>query len=88
MSETTLSQTLVEPAIMCAATAFGDDAAQQAPISSMSRKLKLLAALNVLGWAIVVPILVGSLLNPFIDFNGWPGSSLLSRPSQDAPLGW
>ena len=52
----------------------------------MSWKLKLLAVLNIAGWAIVVPILVGSLLHPFIDFNSWPGATLLSRPAQDAPL--
>ena len=52
----------------------------------MSRKLKLLAVLNVVGWAIVAPVLVGALLHPFIDFSGWPGSTLLSRPPQDAPL--
>src|SRR4051794_41698225 len=52
----------------------------------VSRKLKLLAVLNVVGWAIVAPVLVGALLHPFIDFSGWPGSTLLGRPSQDAPL--
>src|SRR4051794_41682244 len=52
----------------------------------LSRKLKLLALLNVVGWAIVAPVLVGALLHPFIDFSGWPGSTLLGRPSQDAPL--
>jgi len=52
----------------------------------MSWKLKILAALNIVGWAVVVPLLVSSLLNPLLDFRDWPGSDLLGRPAQEASL--
>ena len=38
----------------------------------MSMKLKALAALNVFGWVIAVPVLLFALVSPFVDFDGWP----------------
>src|SRR3954453_19288480 len=52
----------------------------------MSWKLKVLAVLNVAGWAILVPLLVSNLLNPFLHFDKWPGSTLTSRPPQQATM--
>src|SRR5690349_11464221 len=52
----------------------------------MSWKLKALAVLNVAGWAILVPLLVSNLLHPFLNFDKWPGSTLDSRPAQQARL--
>ena len=52
----------------------------------MSRKLKFLAALNIVGWAIVAPLLVSSLVRPLLGFEDWPGSSLPDRPAGITPL--
>src|SRR5215204_6094552 len=38
----------------------------------MSRRLKVLAALNVLGWLVAVPLLLLALVDPFVDFGDWP----------------
>lgn len=38
----------------------------------MSRKLKALAALNILGWIVAVPLLLFAVVDPFIDFPTLP----------------
>ena len=38
----------------------------------MSRRVKVLAALNVLGWLVAVPLLLVALVDPFVDFSDWP----------------
>ncbi len=52
----------------------------------MSKKLKILAALNIVGWAVVAPLLVSSLVKPLLGFTDWPSSTLPSRPGSVAPL--
>ena len=42
----------------------------------MSWKLKLFTVFNAVGWLVVVPILAGALLDPFVDFRNWPGGSI------------
>ena len=32
----------------------------------------MLAALNVLGWLVAVPLLLVALVDPFVDFGDWP----------------
>lgn len=49
----------------------------------MSLKLKLFTVLNGVGWLVVVPILAGALLDPFVDFRGWPGGSLFDDKSRN-----
>jgi len=34
--------------------------------------MKALAVLNVLGWLVAVPLLLVALVDPFVDFGGWP----------------
>src|SRR4051812_24321043 len=38
----------------------------------MSRRMKVLAALNVLGWVVAVPLLLVAVVDPFVDFGDWP----------------
>ena len=38
----------------------------------MSLRLKTIAALNVLGWLVAVPLLGAALLGPIVGFGGWP----------------
>ncbi len=52
----------------------------------MSRRLKVLALVNVVGWVVVLPLLAGTVLRSFVQFDDWTGSGLLDRPAQDAPL--
>ncbi len=52
----------------------------------MSRKLKALAVLNIVGWAVVAPLLVASLVRPLLGFDDWPGSRLPERQPAVAPL--
>src|SRR5688500_10602108 len=52
----------------------------------MSTKLKVYAAFNVIGWAIVMPMLIVALLDPFVDFRGWPGGFLPDRDAGGARL--
>ena len=39
----------------------------------MSRKLTALAALNILGWVVAVPLLLFAVVDPFVEFPGLPG---------------
>src|SRR6188472_1400646 len=39
----------------------------------MSRKLKALGALNLIGWTVAIPLLMVALVTPLIAFHGWPG---------------
>jgi len=41
---------------------------------AVSRRLKVLAVLNVVGWLVAVPLLVLALLGPVIGFSDWPGA--------------
>src|SRR3954447_26014592 len=52
----------------------------------MGWKLKLLGVMNVVGWVIVVPVLMASLLHPFVRFKHWSGGFLLDQPTQQAHL--
>src|SRR4051812_14630445 len=38
----------------------------------MSRKLKALGALNLIGWTVAIPLLMVALVSPLIAFHGWP----------------
>ena len=45
----------------------------------MSRRVKVLAALNVLGWLVAVPLLLVALVDPFVDFSDWPDRVINDR---------
>ena len=47
----------------------------------MSRKLKALGALNLVGWTVAIPLLMVALV-PAIAFHGWPDPSRLPRQRQ------
>ena len=53
---------------------------------NMSRRVKALAALNVLGWLIAVPILLAAVVDPFVDFGSWP-DRLIGGRQGDVQLG-
>jgi hypothetical protein len=52
----------------------------------MSWKLKVFTLLNAIGWLVVVPLLAGALLDPFVDFRGWPGGAVFDDERQGARL--
>src|SRR5215213_5778554 len=52
----------------------------------MSRRVKVLAALNVLGWLVAVPLLLGAVVDPFVDFGDWP-NRLIGDRRGDVQLG-
>src|SRR3954447_14656052 len=45
----------------------------------MSRRVKVLAALNVLGWLVAVPLLLVAVVDPFVDFGDWPNRLIGDR---------
>src|SRR3954469_9168460 len=45
----------------------------------MSRRMKVLAALNVLGWLVAVPLLLMAVVDPFVDFGDWPNRLIGDR---------
>src|SRR4051812_15855916 len=40
----------------------------------MSRKLKALGALNLVGWTVAIPLLMVALVGPIVAFHGWPSA--------------
>jgi len=40
----------------------------------MSRRLKVLAILTIVGWVIAVPFLLFAVLDPFVKFSDWPSA--------------
>ena len=38
----------------------------------MSRRVKALAVLNVIGWLVAVPLLLLAVVHPFVDLGKWP----------------
>src|SRR6266536_2998977 len=47
--------------------------AENGDTSYMSRKLKALGALNLIGWVVAIPALMVALAGPIVAFHGWPG---------------
>src|SRR5215211_99764 len=45
---------------------------QTGDMDPMSRKLKALGALNLIGWTVAIPLLMVALVGPLIAFHGWP----------------
>src|SRR4051794_11020664 len=45
----------------------------------MSRRMKVLAALNVLGWVVAVPLLLMAVVDPFVDFGDMPNRLIGDR---------
>jgi len=48
----------------------------------MSRRLKALAALNVVGWIVAVPLLLVAFVDPFVDFGDWSDRVIGGREGQ------
>ena len=45
---------------------------QDGDTNPMSRKLKALGALNLIGWTVAIPLLMLAMVGPLIAFHGWP----------------
>src|SRR5262245_7774592 len=45
---------------------------QKGDMDHMSRKLKALGALNLVGWTVAIPLLMVAMVGPLIAFHGWP----------------